>query len=239
MKFTVITIAYNEEKNIAETMHSVLEQDYKDMEYLVMDGASPDHTVAIAEKLAKESGRNVKIYSEPDFGIYNAMNRGIARASGDYIIFMNGGDSFYNNKVLTNIRKKAGQNGTAIYYGHAYLMQKGRCLCVKKFPKEMKVIQEALLKGWMPVHQSIAAPAGALKRHYFNEDYIIRADYDWLLKCHKERVRFVDLDFPVCRYDCSGISSRAAFKERMQQETAMIRRKLYPVMGRIYEMYGL
>lgn len=238
MKFTVITIAYNEEKNIAETMQSVLSQDYKDLEYLVIDGASSDHTVETAQKLAEESARDVKIYSEPDFGIYNAMNRGITRASGDYVIFMNAGDCFYNTAVLSNIAREITQNRTAIYYGQAFLMKNGRCQRIKNYSKEIKSVYDALLRGWIPVHQSIAAPTSVLKSNYFDEVYAIRADYDWIIKCHKNGIGFIDLNFPVCRYDCSGISSRTKFKKRLWKETTIIRRKHYPVMARIYEWFG-
>lgn len=233
MKFTVITIACNEEKNIAGTMQSVLDQNYKDLEYLVIDGGSSDHTVEIAKKLADESGRDVKIYSEPDFGIYNAMNRGITRASGDYIIFMNAGDSFCKDIVLTDIAGQIKQNGTAVYYGQAYLMRGGRC--VGKNTTKHKI----LLKGYMPIHQSVAAPLSLLKKYYFNEKYKIRGDYDWMLRCYRSGVKFVDMDFPVCRYDNNGLSGRASAKKLLRQETLMIRRDIYPIIGRICEMMDM
>lgn len=233
MKFTVVTIAYNEEQNIAETMRSVICQNYKELEYLVIDGGSSDHTVENAKKLAKESGRDVKIYSEPDFGIYNAMNRGITRATGDYLIFMNAGDSFYNYEILSDMADKIGRNGTAIYYGQAYLMRNGRC--VGKNTTKHK----ALLRGYMPIHQSVAAPLVFLKKYYFNETYKIRGDYDWILRCYKAGVKFVDMDFPICRYDNSGLSGRASSKKLLRQETVMIRRDIYPIIGRIFESFGM
>lgn len=233
MKFTVITIAYNEEKTIADTVKSVLAQDYPRLEYLILDGNSSDNTVGIAEELTGGSGRDVKIYSESDFGIYNAMNRGIVRASGDYVIFMNGGDSFCNNKILSDIEKSISQNGVAIYYGQACLLRRGRMAGINNTK------HNRLLKGNMPIHQSIAAPLPLLKKYYFNEKYKIRADYDWILRCYRDRVKFIDLNFPVCKYDCSGISARARAKKLLGQETIMIRRDVYPVIGRIYEMLGL
>ena len=229
MRFTVITIAYNEEKKITETMQSVLNQNYKNLEYLIIDGGSSDHTVEIAQKLADESGRDVKIYSEPDFGIYNAMNRGITRASGEYVIFMNAGDGFYKDTILSDIARQIKQNGTAVYYGQAYLMRGGRC--VGKNTTKHKI----LLKGYMPIHQSVAAPLSLLKKYYFNEKYKIRGDYDWMLRCYKSGVKFVDMDFPVCSYDCSGLSGRASAKKLLRQETVMIRRDIYPIIGRICE----
>lgn len=232
VKFTVITIAYNEENNIAETMQSVLRQDYKDLEYLVIDGASSDHTVEIANKLAEESGRDVKVYSEPDFGIYNAMNRGITKASGDYVIFMNAGDSFCKDTILSNIAGKIEQNGPAVYYGQAYLMRGGRCVGKNTTKHKM------LLKGNMPIHQSIVAPLSLLKKYYFNETYKIRGDYDWVLRCYRAGVKFVDMDFPICNYDCSGLSARASVKRLLREETVIIRRSIYPIAGRICERLG-
>lgn len=235
MKFTVITIAYNEENYIAETMLSVLNQSYKDLEYLILDGNSSDGTLETAKKLAEEFDRDVKIYSEPDFGIYNAMNRGIARASGDYVIFMNAKDSFWNYKVLTDMAGKIGQNTIAIYYGKTYLTKNGRRYGIRDFAEQGISVYDALMKGYMPVHQSIAAPLDILRRNYFNEAYKIRADYDWLLRCYKEGVKFANLDMMVCRYDCSGFSSITDKGSCFRIETSSIRKKIYPMVGRYYE----
>lgn len=237
MKFTVITIAYNEENSIAETVQSVLKQDYKNLEYLVIDGNSSDSTVVIAGELAKKSKRDMRIYSESDFGIYNAMNRGIARASGDYVIFMNAGDSFCDNGVISSVAKRINKCGDAIYYGQAYLMKNGKCTGINSNLSEHGLLKyNSLMKGRMPIHQSIAAPLSSLKKHYFNEEYKIRADYDWLLRCCKEGMKFINLDFVVCKYDSTGVSARAKYKKCMKKETKLIRKRNFPVLGRIYEM---
>lgn len=235
MKFTVVTITYNEEKNIEKTMQSVLGQDYKDVEYLILDGGSSDGTVKIAEKLAEESERDVRIYSETDFGIYNAMNRGITRASGDYVIFMNAGDSFCNHTVLSDMAEKIRKNGKAIYYGKAYLTSNGRGREIRDLSKMGNSMYEVLIKGWMPVHQSIAAPTSVLREQYFNEKFKIRADYDWILRCYRAGIKFINLDFAVCRYDCDGFSSTTVKDNSFQNETSRIRKKNFPITGRIYE----
>lgn len=234
MKFTVITIACNEEKSISETVKSVLEQDYKNLEYLIIDGKSSDSTVEIAKGLAKESGRDVTIYSESDFGIYNAMNRGIARASGDYIIFMNAGDSFWNRGVLTAVEKRIRRYGKAIYYGKSCLMKNGRRHGFRDAAALGRTVFDMLMKGRMPTHQGIVAPADILRAYYFNEQYKIRADYDWLIRTYKDGVKFVNLDMLVCNYDCGGFSVKAIEDHTFQAETSLIRRKNYPVAGRIY-----
>lgn len=179
----------------------------------------------------------MRIYSEMDFGLYNAMNRGIVRASGDYIMFMNAGDSFWNNHVLSDIEKQISKYGNGLYYGQAYLMRKEKIRGIDDLLKHNKSEYSALMKGHMPVHQSIASLAYLLKRYYFNEEYSIRADYDWLLKCYKEKVNFINLGFPVCKYDCSGISERAKHNGLLQKETQIIRRKNSPIRSRIYKIF--
>lgn len=240
MKYTIITVAYNEEHGIAETMNSVIGQDYEDIEYIIIDGNSSDGTVKIAEKIAGESDRDVKIFSEDDFGIYNAMNRGIVRASGDYIMFMNAGDSFYDGAVLSNIAKQIKEHGNAIYYGQACLIKNGKCKGINKNLSEHGCLRyNTLMKGYMPIHQSIAAPLYILKKHGFNEEYKIRADYDWLLRCCKDGLRLVNLNFVVCKYDNSGISARAKYKKIMNKETQTIRKRNFPILGRIYGMIDM
>ena len=105
IKFTVITITYNAEAVLERTLQSVLCQTHEDVEHLIIDGASTDGTLAMAERYKAESdaselGHKVIIRSEPDDGIYDAMNKGLTQASGDYIIYMNAGDSFPKKDTL-------------------------------------------------------------------------------------------------------------------------------------------
>lgn len=240
MKFTIITIVYNEEMCIAETVRSVLEQNYRDFEYLIIDGNSCDRTIEIVSEIVNESDRDVKIYSENDFGIYNAMNRGIVRASGDYVIFMNAGDSFCDSTILSSIAKRIKEQGNAIYYGQAYLMKNGKCIGINNNLSNHGCFKfNTLMKGYMPIHQSITAPLNILKKYYFNEEYQIRADYDWFLKCYKDGMRLVNLNFVVCNYDSSGVSARAKCKKRMKNEFRLIRKRVFPLLGRIYEILGM
>lgn len=93
-----------------------------------------------------------------------------------------------------------------------------------------------LMKGRMSVHQSIVAPTDTLRAYYFNEQYKIRADYDWLIRHYKDGVKFVNLDMVVSNYDCGGFSAKAIEDHSFQMETGLIRRKNYPMAGRIYEL---
>ena len=113
-KISVVTICYNAEKYIEETICSVLNQDYEAIEYIIVDGASKDHTMEIVKQFDSKIS---KIVSEKDDGIYDAMNKGIQLASGDFIIFMNAGDRFYSNSVVKEA--VAASNKALIFYGEA------------------------------------------------------------------------------------------------------------------------
>ena len=113
LTITVITICYNAINRVRETIESVCNQTYPDIEYLIIDGASTDGTKEILAEYLRFP--NIKIYSEKDFGIYNAMNRGIARASGDYIFFLNAGDTLYNKYVLEEMYQYIKEDTKSIY----------------------------------------------------------------------------------------------------------------------------
>ena len=103
MKFSIITITYNAEKVLQRTLDSVRSQTYRDMEHLIIDGASTDETVAMAEAYRQRASYDVVVRSEPDRGIYDAMNKGLRLATGDYVVFMNAGDTFHDERTLERV----------------------------------------------------------------------------------------------------------------------------------------
>ena len=122
MKISVVTVCYNSVNTIEETMLSVLNQTYPDIEYIIIDGGSTDGTVDIIRKYAARLGYWI---SEPDKGIYDAMNKGIAAATGDYINFMNSGDMFASNDVLSSFKNFVSDD-PEIVYGDVKLSYKGK-----------------------------------------------------------------------------------------------------------------
>lgn len=241
VKITVITVCYNAENEIEKTVKSVLNQSYVNMEYLIIDGKSSDHTLPLAEKLVSGTDKEVQIYSEKDFGIYNAMNRGIMRASGDYVVFMNAGDSFYDEDVLTRAALFIKDKGYAIYFGKANLESRTNTRkCLQNFPTEGKNYLDAFLHADMPCHQSIVAPLDCLKLNPFDERYVLRADFDWLVKCYRKGIRLVNMDYIVCRYANNGKSARIGrVSKQLKKESSTILRTHYPVLSRIMYVVDL
>lgn len=233
MKFTIITVVRNEENSIAETINSVIEQNYKKFEYLIIDGKSSDRTIEIATNLIKNSDQDVKLFSEPDSGVYNAMNKGIQKASGDFVIFINAGDKLYDKFVLKKLSKFINQKRNRIYYGKIYRVHCARGVDrIKDFSKIARYPLYGFLNKEMPCHQGIIAPVRSLKEFLFNEEYKFCADFDWLIRCYKSGYKLVNTDCMICKYDDTGLTSRRENREQMNKESSKILQRNFPVMFR-------
>lgn len=234
IKFTIITVCYNAEKSIRQTMKSVLSQCYTDMEYLIIDGKSSDNTFHIAEKIQRENkDKDIQIYSEKDFGIYNAMNRGIVRAAGDYVIFLNSGDVFCDNMVLKQASHIIKQNGYGIYYGVAYKVCKSRNIGKIDYGSDKRPDLMKLLNAFAPNHQATFAPLSCMKRFYFDESYKYCADLDWIIRCYKHGIRLINMGFPICRFDLSGVSCKTEGIVYGKNDIYMMLKRNFPVLGRL------
>ena len=124
-KITVVTITYNAEDVLQWTLDSVLRQTHPCVEHLIVDGASKDKTLALATSYKQRSdaagnGHEVVVLSEPDRGIYDAMNKGLARATGDYIVFMNAGDSFHADNTLEEVAKAHARMSSGLLCPHRH-----------------------------------------------------------------------------------------------------------------------
>ena len=219
LKISVITICYNENCRLRKTIESVCKQTYSNIEYIIIDGGSTDGTIhTIQEYLQKE---NIKYYSEKDFGIYNAMNRGITRASGHYIFFLNAGDTFYNKFVIEKVVSHI-KDENVIYYGKTCLVYADGLKQIQDFEKVSGTLKEKIYRGDMPCHQSIFSPREALTNHYFKEGYKIRADYEWMLYCISKGYKCEGISVIISYYDVNGASSRLKNNRLLQQEGQMI-----------------
>lgn len=151
MKISIITACYHSESTLRQTMDSVLQQSWKDYEYLVIDGGSKDHTVDIIKEYEPQFQGRLSWVSDPDKGIYDAMNKGIQRAHGDVVGFLNSDDYYYNHQVLRCIGECFCQHPEidAIHGNLYYINPQGKLV---RTWKGSPYSPGAFQKGWMPAH---------------------------------------------------------------------------------------
>lgn len=203
-KVTVITVTYNAEQYIENTMHSVLTQSYNDFEYIVKDGNSSDKTNEIIDKIIHlPSYKNiaVKHIKSSDKGIYDAMNEAVQYASGKWLIFMNAGDTFYDNNVLSNVFATEYDNSIDVLYGHVLLrLRRSRGFI-------MTYSSDALQNGGSICHQSVFEKRTCLIKYPFNLNLKILADREHFLHLLKKGAKFEKINIIIAKEDRNGVSS--------------------------------
>lgn len=178
MKFTIITVCYNAEAHIEECLRDVAAQTHSNIEHIVVDGASKDRTVEIVRRFPHVA----QLVCEPDRGIYDAMNKGIARASGDYILFLNADDGLPLPTSLADAAREIEQNpGGDVYYGSLDVRPLGREPVIYR-PPPPEEAPMLMVCGCLPHQATFARPSVFEKTGPFDRQYAYHADYDWFLK---------------------------------------------------------
>lgn len=197
MKVSVITINYNNCFGLRHTIESVVNQTYKNFEYIVIDGGSTDGSIDVIKKYAD---RIDYWQSEPDKGIYNAMNKGVVQANGEYCIFMNAGDLFIDNNVLNEVYHQL--DGTDIVYGNTEYTT-GENRESKNEPPNFRFLYVSSFS-----HQSTFIRTKLLKLTPYDESLKIVADWKFFLQSLiMENRTFKSIDVKISLYDVTGISS--------------------------------
>ena len=222
MKITVVTVCYQAENTIEETIQSVLAQEYQDMEYLIIDGKSTDRTMDIVRQYADDA--RMRVISEKDTGLYNAMNKGSREAQGDYIIFLNSGDIFADKNVLADMAPHLIKD---IVFGNVVRRFKNREI-LEKYPGK-QVVLWLLLQGKMMSHQVIFTKTTVMRRYGFDETYKITADYDFLVRARRDKcsMQYIDRTVSIVE-NCEGISSVPANLEQMRKEDDRSLKRNFP-----------
>ncbi|MEQ9218806.1 MAG: glycosyltransferase family 2 protein [Cyclobacteriaceae bacterium] len=201
---SIITVTYNAEKYVEQTIKSVLNQTFKDLEYLIVDGESTDRTLEI---IGRFQDKIDLVISDKDSGVYDAMNKGLQMAHGEYILFLNAGDELSKPTVFEEIfdsKQKAD-----IYYGETNILNKDRKvigtrteLTSRKLPGQL--IKKDFLNGQVVSHQSFI-PKRSLATPY-NLKYQCSADIDWMLQIISRSKKIVNVNQPISNYLQGGIS---------------------------------
>ena len=204
MTLSVITICFNAEKEIERTMSSVLNQSYNDMEYIVVDGKSTDRTMEIVDRIASNyPKRKITIISEPDGGIYDAMNKGVKKASGVWISMMNAGDSYVSNDVLSEIFSNPIPENINFLYSDFYKST--------SFGKYFRVSTKCTDTVRSLVHQSVIYKKCLHQEHgyYAVTKQIIISDYLFFLRIPIDQIEKVDT--VIARYEGNGVSEQGSW----------------------------
>ncbi len=199
---SIVTVAYNDALGLEQTIESVIGQSYDNIEYIIIDGGSTDETVDI---IKKNETKITSWVSEKDKGIYDAMNKGMALASGDFLIFMNAGDIFYEHETIDKVVNQIADIDKA-YFGRANIVS-GHTSWL--YPNE--TIDKNSIMQWLkkesPNHQAIFFPKIFYTREKYNLNYKIFGDAEYKYRA-QELVGFCFIDIIVCNFLLGGLSSR-------------------------------
>lgn len=229
-KISIITINYNDKEGLIKTIESVINQSWKDFEFLVIDGNSTDGGKEVLTQYADQIDYSL---SEPDKGVYNAMNKGIRAATGDYLLFMNSGDLFYNNEVLQKANALVDGN-YGIYYGD---------IIVKKPHSERQKVYPDKLSFSYFYTGALCHQATFIKRQlfydyfFYNEDYKIYSDGEFFIySICKMNVPYKHIDLLMTIYDFTGISSTPKYEKLHEDERMKSINKFFPQFSEDYKV---
>lgn len=186
-KISIITVSYNSQSTIKHTIDSVSSQTYKNKEYILVDGASKDWTLDILDFKKDEIDNFV---SEPDDGIYDAMNKGIKAATGDIVGILNSDDFYYNQDVLSKVAKVFEETNSDCLYGDLIFVNKGDARKIVRYWKSGKFEKNHMTKGWMLPHPTFFVKKEIYQKFgLYNTSLKSAADYEMILRLlHKEKI---------------------------------------------------
>lgn len=187
MKFSIITVTYNSEDTILDTINSVLNQDYADYEYIIIDGQSTDNTIKIIRNNAMRFGGRMIWFSEKDKGIYDAMNKGIMKATGDVIGILNSDDYYTSSDVLSTYVKAFKESDVEAVFGDVHFIREGEPNKVARYYSS-KIFRPSLLRfGFMPAHPSFYLRREIYqKAGFYSLDYKIGSDFEMMVRLFKK-----------------------------------------------------
>lgn len=231
MKVSIITIAYNSAETIEDTIKSVISQDYPNIEYIIIDGGSTDGTLQIIDKY---KDKVAKVVSEPDKGIYDAMNKGVVNATGDIIGILNSDDIYADDKVVSDIVNKIGDKD-AIYADLVYVKRDATDE-VTRYWKSGEYKKGAFVKGWMPPHPTFFVRKECYDKYgAYNLKLKSAADYECMLRMiHKHGISLAYLPRVITKMRVGGQSNvtvnnrvKANQEDRMAWEMNGLEPKFY------------
>jgi glycosyltransferase involved in cell wall biosynthesis len=249
IKVSIITVAYNSAKTLTDTIKSVLNQIYDNIEYIIVDGASTDETLDIIKDFEPMFAGRLKWISEKDNGIYDAMNKGIQMATGDVVGILNSDDYFTSNDVIERMVSAFDDKQLDAIYGDIHFIRDGQPeKCVRYYSS--KHFRPLWLRfGFMPAHPSFYCRKEVFeKAGYYKTDYKIGSDYEMMVRLfmiHKIRTKYIPMDFVTMR---TGGASTRDLKSRLTlikddvrgcRENGIYTNKLFICVKFLYKIFEL
>lgn len=207
LRVTVITVCFNSVRTVGRALQSVADQDWPHVEHIVIDGASTDGTTDEVEKFQTNLA---KFISEPDKGIYDAMNKGLSLATGDIVCFLNADDFYAASDVLSQVAATIqNQNLDALLGDVAFFRDTDVDTTVRRYRSD-RFRPERLAWGWMPAHPALFIRRSIFERiGYFKTDYIIAGDYEHVVRAFcSGPLRYQHLARVLVRMQMGGVSTR-------------------------------
>ena len=197
IKFTIVTCTFNAERVLLRTLDSIQRQSYCNIEHIIMDGGSKDKTLAMVrayqhKTLVGENAHEIVVVSEPDKGLYDAMNKAIDRATGDYLVFMNAGDVFPSEDTLEYVEGCVGEGEVlpGVLYGDTDIVnEEGHFLRHRRLSPPARLTWRSFMWGMLVCHQSFYARTGIAKHIHYDLNYRYSADVDWCIRIMHESAR--------------------------------------------------
>lgn len=214
LRITYVTITYNAAAVLQRTLDSVLAQDYPDILHLIIDGASTDATMQLVDDYivrsnAADNGHSIQVTSEPDKGIYDAMNKGLRSITGDYVCFLNAGDFLPASDTVSRIVEKVGDQSPAVLYGDTDIVDgEGRFLHHRRLAPPEHLSWKSFRQGMLVCHQAFYARTDFAIATPYDLRYRYSADVDWCIRvmkaAAKENVPLLNLKMVVANYTEEG-----------------------------------
>lgn len=217
-KFSIITVTYNAGKVLEDTIQSVIFQTYRNIEYIIVDGGSKDNTLEIVNKY---HNRISIVVSEPDKGLYDAMNKGIRLATGDYLCFLNAGDELHENEILQRmVHTLKGKELPDVIYGETAIVdEEGHFLHMRRLSTPDKLNWKSFKQGMLVCHQAFFARRELATDNLYDLQYRFSADFDWCIRIMKKAKCLHNTRLTIIDYLNEGMTTRnhkASLKERFR-----------------------
>lgn len=226
---TIATVTFNAEQTLQPTLLSVEQQDYPRIEHLIIDGCSGDHTLSLIQRYVEHNTtqHSIRLMREPDEGLYDAMNKAIMQATGEYIVFLNAGDRLHSNDTISRLVESADlvrgdSSNPAILYGETDLVDKdGSFLRHRRLRTPEQLTWHSFRSGMLVCHQSFYVRTDIARTEPYNLRYRFSADYDWCIRLMKraqrKRMRIVNTHLILTDYLSEGLTTRNHRRSLMER----------------------